>query len=132
MRVLSILIITFLVLLPKTSKCEGLSRLEVVQLHKSAREINDTLPKMTSPEIMLVNVFVLSKSQIVFVSKSIKHTAVQSAPVTYLKRASMNKLCHNDDNITMLKKGVIYRFIMLDKNDKQVCDYTISRFDCGL
>ena len=124
----------FILLFTFTSeKSWGFSKAEIREFQKEVSNINSGLPSMLSTEIQLTRVFLRSNSEVVYVGKALTYNKEQLDPKlieTNYKPSSVNTACTVPKIFRMIKKGMKYTYMFLDKNDKYIAEYSVTSIDC--
>lgn len=128
----SLIFLTCLLLIPSIALC--FNEKICAELHKTAADINATLPRMISKEIQLIKVVAKGCYEIEYKMKSKIYFVEDLSIVTIMKQLKLQtqrNLCSKPYSLKMLRKGISFTYTYYDKKNKYIGNFSITPTDCG-
>jgi hypothetical protein len=107
--------VMFIVLTPSMGLCQGNSSELNRQLKKVAKEMNATLPKMTSKEMQLLKVEVRENNELTLITKSLFYSVSDLKNIIgwkeKMKQQTVNGICLNPDSVALMRTGASFAYV---------------------
>jgi len=132
-----ITLIIYVLLMTFSGFCWGQSKEEVFRaMQATASEMNRSLPMMVGSGLKLTTIIATNYDglNLTYVVKSTAFSIEQLDPrliQTKIKPVTVNGLCSNPGALAIMRRGIKYTYLLYDKDNRYVTEYSITAKDCG-
>jgi hypothetical protein len=133
LKPVSVTNILILLLLISTVPAWGLTKSDMEKYQREVDIANKKLPKNLNRDIQLTKVY-MKDNTLVCEIKSIRNDIKQIKKSNQEKTAKITaarNLCSSKESLSRMKDGLIYKYLIHDKNGTYVYEYSVNEKDCA-